>query len=380
MRESCVGLYVQLRTVADICTSPLRPRPCPGWATSSTPKVPSANLKNWNGRCFLSRPATDDEMSTATEPQIDADQLQVSRIRALRGPNYWRLAPVIACDVQLGSLEQVSSAEIPGFYERLTEAIPTLAEHHCTRQEAGGFLGRLREGTPPPPILEHVALELQSLAGCDVSFGRVVPSGDADPWWVIIAYEEEEVGLQSMRDAVKIVRACIADRPIDADAIVEQMLSLYETVRLGPSTAAVVEEAKRRGIPVRRLNNYSLVQLGLGKNLRRIQSTLSDYTSAIAVEIAQDKDDTKRVLGNIGLPVPKGDVARTIDRALEIVEEIGYPVILKPLDASHGRGISSRIDNETALRDAWDDAREFGNRIVIEQYAEGRYYRVLEAH
>ncbi|MFL5559334.1 MAG: cyanophycin synthetase [Gemmatimonadaceae bacterium] len=316
-------------------------------------------------------------MSTATAPQIDADQLQVSRIRALRGPNYWRLAPVIACDVQLGSLEQVSSADIPGFYERLTEAIPTLAEHHCTRQEAGGFLERLREGTHLPHILEHVALELQSLAGCDVSFGRVVPSGDADTWWVIVAYEEEEVGLQSMRDAVKILRACIAEQPVDVEAIVEQLLSLYESVRLGPSTAAVVEEAKRRWIPVRRLNNYSLVQLGLGKNLRRIQATLSDYTSAIAVEIAQDKDDTKRVLGNIGLPVPKGDVARSFERAVEIADEIGYPVILKPLDANQGRGISGQIDNEHVLHEAWNEAREFGDRIVIEQYAEGRDHRVL---
>ena len=316
-------------------------------------------------------------MSTATELLIDADQLEVSRIRALRGPNYWRLAPVIACDVQLGTLEQISSADIPGFYERLTGYIPTLAEHHCTRQEPGGFLERLREGTHIPHILEHVSLELQSLAGNDVSFGRVVPSGDPDTWWVIVAYEEEEVGLQSMRDAVKIVRACIADRPIDVQGIAEQLLSLYETVRLGPSTAAVVEEARRRGIPVRRLNNYSLVQLGLGKNLRRIQATLSDFTSAIAVEIAQDKDDTKRVLGNIGLPVPNGDVARTFDRALEIVAEIGYPVILKPLDANHGRGISGRIDNEDALKEAWNDAREFGERIVIEQFAAGRDHRVL---
>ncbi|MGH7602795.1 MAG: cyanophycin synthetase [Gemmatimonadaceae bacterium] len=316
-------------------------------------------------------------MTTATAPQIDAEQLQVSRIRALRGPNYWRLAPVIACDVQLGSLEQVSSADIPGFYECLTEAIPTLAEHHCTRQEAGGFLERLREGTHLPHILEHVALELQSLAGCDVSFGRVVPSGDPDTWWVIVEYEEEQVGLRSMREGVNIVRGCIAEQSVDTDAIVGQLLTLYEEVRLGPSTAAVVEEAKRRGIPVRRLNNYSLVQLGLGKNLRRIQATLSDYTSAIAVEIAQDKDDTKRVLGNIGLPVPKGDVAHTLQRALDIVREIGYPVILKPLDGSQGRGISDRIENEEALKAAWSDARELGKRIVVEEYAEGRDHRVL---
>src|SRR6476619_1011856 len=173
-------------------------------------------------------------MTAPVETQIDADEFRVSRIRALRGPNYWRLAPVIACDVQLGTLEHVSSADIPGFYERLTQAIPTLAEHHCTRQEPGGFLDRLREGTHLPHILEHVALELQSLAGTDVGFGRVVPSGDPDTWWVIVAHEEEEDGLQAMRDAVKIIHACIADQEVEAPTIVDELLSLYGGVRLGP--------------------------------------------------------------------------------------------------------------------------------------------------
>ncbi len=308
---------------------------------------------------------------------IDPNELQVSRIRALRGPNYWRLAPVIACDVRLGTLETVTSAEIPGFNVRLQEAIPSLQNHPCTRGTPGGFIERLEEGTHLPHILEHVALELQALAHNDVSFGRVVESGDPGVWWVIVAYEEEEVGLQGMRDAVRIVRACIGGSPVDVGKIVAELVSLYESVRLGPSTAAIVEEAKRRGIPVRRLNNYSLVQLGLGKNLRRIQATLSDYTSAIGVEIAQDKDDTKRVLGNIGLPVPTGDVARSIDRAKEIVQEIGYPVILKPLDASHGRGISPRIDDEAALIAGWEAALEYGSRIVVEQFTEGRDHRVL---
>src|SRR3954471_8018226 len=316
-------------------------------------------------------------MSTATEPLIDADQLQVSRLRALRGPNYWRLAPVIACDVRLGSLEHVSAADIPGFNERLVCALRSLREHKCTRGSVGGFIERLEEGTHFPHILEHVALELQTLAGADVGFGRVVPSGDEGVWWVIVAYEEEEVGLQSVREALALVRACISNTPVDIDVVVEELQDLFQQVRLGPSTYAIVEEARRRGIPVGRLNNHSLVQLGLGRNLRRIQSTLSDYTSAIGVEIAQDKDDTKRVLGNIGLPVPSGDVARVFERALEIVDEIGYPVILKPLDANHGKGISGRIDNADALSEAWNDAREYGDRIVIEQYAEGRDHRVL---
>ena len=316
-------------------------------------------------------------MTTEIEPRIDAQALEVTRIRALPGPNYWRLAPVIACDVRLGELEQYSSADIRGFNERLLAAIPTLAEHPCTRGEPGGFVERLEEGTHIPHILEHVALELQTLVGNDVNFGRVVPSGDEGVWWLIIAYEEEDVGLQAMRDAVDIVRACISGESVDAATIIANLQELYEDVRLGPSTAAIVEEARRRGIPVRRLNAHSLVQLGLGRNLRRIQSTVTDYTSAIAVEIAQDKDDTKRVLGNIGLPVPKGDVARSLDQALELADDIGYPVILKPLDASHGRGISSRLDDEDALRAAWERAHDVSRRVIVEQVAEGRDHRVL---
>src|SRR3954449_3544804 len=155
----------------------------------------------------------------------DPDEVRVARVRALRGPNFWRLAPVVACDLTLGSLEEVASTAIPGFNQRLLALLPTLHEHPCSRPGEGGFVARLEEGTHLPHILEHVALELQTLAGCDVSFGRVVESGDPDTWWVIVAYEEEEVGLQSMRDAVRIIRACIADEVIDTDAVIEQLLS-----------------------------------------------------------------------------------------------------------------------------------------------------------
>jgi cyanophycin synthetase len=317
------------------------------------------------------------QASTRETQSFDPEELRVTRIRALRGPNYWRLAPVIAGDVHQGSLEKVTTTDVPGFTERLTGAIPSLESHKCTRGHFGGFIERLIEGTHFPHVLEHVALELQTLIGNDVSFGRVVPSGDEGVWWLIFAYEEEQVGLQAMRDAVTIVRACISGDKIDVRAITDELLALYESSRLGPSTGAIVEEARRRGIPVRRLNNYSLVQLGLGRNLHRIQATLTDSTSAIGVEIAQDKDDTKRVLENIGLPVPKGDVARTVERALEIAADIGYPVILKPLAANHGRGISGRLNDEEGLREAWKQSSAYGSRIVIEQFAEGRDHRVL---
>ncbi|MFL5384376.1 MAG: cyanophycin synthetase [Longimicrobiaceae bacterium] len=308
---------------------------------------------------------------------LDPEDLRVARLRALRGPNFWRLAPVIACDLTLGALEEVPTTRIPGFNQRLVELLPTLREHPCSRGGEGGFIARLEEGTHLPHVLEHVALELQSLAGSDVSFGRVVESGDPGVWWLIVAYEEEDVGLQAVRDAVKLARACIAGEAFDVAGTVEDLHDLRENVRLGPSTAAIVEEAVRRGIPVRRLNSFSLVQLGLGKNLRRIQAAMSDWTSAIAVEIAQDKDDTRRVLGNIGLPVPQGDTATTLDGALEVAEEIGYPVLLKPLDASHGRGISGRLDDEAQVRSAWAVTSAYGRRVVVERYVHGRDHRVL---
>lgn len=308
---------------------------------------------------------------------LDPGELEVTRIRALRGPNYWRLAPVIACDVRLGALESVTSTDVPGLIDKLIEAMPSLHTHKCSRNKPGGFVERLREGTHIPHMLEHLALELQSLIGNEVSYGRVVPSGDEGVWWLIVEYQEEQVGIRAMKDAVRIMRACIAGEEFDLDPIIDDLLSLFESSRLGPSTGAIVEEARRRGIPVRRLNNYSLVQLGLGRNLHRIQATLTDRTSAIGVEIAQDKDDTKRVLENIGLPVPNGDVVKTVDGAVEVAGEIGYPVILKPIAANHGRGISGRIGDESQLREAWELSSSYGSRIVVEQFAEGRDHRVL---
>ena len=314
-------------------------------------------------------------MAEAAPPR--AEELRISRLRALRGPNFWRLAPVIACDVTLGALEDVRSLQLPGFNERLLGHLPTLQEHHCSRGEPGGFVERLQEGTHLPHILEHVALELQTLAGSDVFFGRIVASGDPGVWWLIVAYEEEEVGLQSVRDAVRLVQACIAGEPFDVPRTVADLHELLEDVRFGPSTAAIVEEARRRGIPVRRLNSHSLVQLGLGKNLRRVQAAMSDYTSAIAVEIAQDKDDTRRVLESIGLPVPRGDTATSVQGALEIARAIGFPVLLKPLDASHGRGISGRLETPDDVARAWPVAQELSRRVVVERYVRGRDHRVL---
>ena len=312
-----------------------------------------------------------------SSPRLDPNQFKISGVRALRGPNYWRLAPVIACDVRLGDLVSVQSNEIPGFNERLVRLMPSLHEHPCTLGRPGGFVERLNEGTYLPHVLEHVSLELQTLAGADVGFGRVVESGDEGIWWVIVGYEDEDVGTQAIRDSGDLIRSCIAGEPFDICKVVEDLRELREVVALGPSTRAIFDEASRRGIPARRLNSASLIQLGLGKSLRRVQATITDFTSSIGVDIAQNKDDTKRVLRNIGLPVPEGATARTPEGAVEIANEIGYPVIAKPLDASHGRGISGRLTSDDEVREAFEIAIRYNHRVVIEKYAEGNDHRIL---
>ena len=314
--------------------------------------------------------------AVAELPGPDPAELRITRLRALRGPNYWRLAPVIACDLSPGSLDSLTSSTVPGFAERLERALPTLRSHPCSRDRESGFLERLREGTGWAHILEHVGLELQNLAGSEVTFGRVVPSQVDRSWWVILEYEEEAVGMEAVRRGLDVIRACIGGTRPDVAKMVSELADLRDMVRLGPSTAVIVEEARRRGIPVRRLGTGSMVQLGLGRSLRRIRATATDATSIIASDIAQDKDLTKRVLQNIGLAVPAGAVARNLERAVEIAREIGYPVMLKPLEGNQGRGISPRLSSEAELVGAWGQAERFGS-LVVERYVEGRDHRVL---
>jgi cyanophycin synthetase len=318
-----------------------------------------------------------DEGDTRLGGPVDADALQVTGVRALRGPNYWRLSPVIACDVRLGSLEDFDTARSVDFCARLLAALPSLENHPCAQQNGVRFPQALARGMTLPHVLAHMTLELQTLAGGEVSFGRVVRSGDPSVWWVIVDYEEEEVGVESVYVASDIIAASLRGESFDTAAIVEDLKGLQEDVRLGPSTWAIVEEARRRGIPVRRLNSSSLVQVGLGRNLRRIQATLTDFTSAIGVEIAQNKDETKRVLRDIGLPVPDGSTFATLEGARAHAEEIGYPVILKPLDASHGRGVSPPLNDAAALETAWALSSVLSPRVIVERFHTGRDHRVL---
>jgi len=295
--------------------------------------------------------------------------------RALRGPNVWTLAPALVAEVRSGSLFGDVLKRV-GFAERMLDAVPTIEHQPCTRHPQRRFGASLRDGTSLAHVLEHLAIELQNLAGCNVTFGRVT-AGGAGTRLVVVGYEEEELGVESVHAAARIIRACVQRESIDLAALIADLLELRADVGLGPSTLAVVDAARRRGIPVRRLNDRSRVQLGLGCHLRRIQATMSDRTSAIAVELAKNKHEAKRVLRAAGLPAPSGEVHTSLADALEFAGDVGYPLILKPVDGNHGRGVSPRVDDAAGLERAWHAASEFSARVIVERFHAGRDHRVL---
>ena len=310
------------------------------------------------------------------QPAIDPSDLAIAHARALRGPSPWHDAPAILCELRLGALARATPADAPGFLDALVAALPRLgAEFRAASGRA--LVARRPMGALLPSAVQRLALELQRRAGCAVGFGRVLP-GDDGRWTVLVAYEEEPVGLEAVERAVTLVREAMARRPLDIERVAGELARLRDEVALGPSTRAIVDAARRRGIPVRRLNEASLVRLGTGRHQRRVQAALTGRTSALAVELAQDKHATKTLLESVGLPTPGGTVVRDVEAALEAAERLGFPVLLKPVDGNHGRGVSGRVVDAAALRTAWPlAAAEGDHRVVVERFAAGRDHRVL---
>jgi len=305
--------------------------------------------------------------------------MKIREIRALRGPNYWSVNrhKLIAMVLDIEELEQKPTNTIDGFLERLKALFPTMHEHRCSVGTAGGFFQRVEEGTWMGHVIEHIALELQTLADMDVGFGRTRGYGEEGVYNVVFAYIEEEVGKYTARASVRIAEALIAGTPYDLEEDIQEMREIRERVRLGPSTGSIIEEAASRGIPWLRLNKYSLCQLGYGVNQKRIQATVSSQTSNIGVEIACDKEDTKYLLEQAEVPVPKGDIVRTERGLKEVIEDIGYPVVLKPISGNHGRGITTDIQNWEDVVVAFEAAKNVSNSVIVEKYVTGDDYRLL---
>ncbi|WP_114906366.1 cyanophycin synthetase [Ornithinimicrobium murale] len=310
-----------------------------------------------------------------------APDLRIVEQRVYRGPNIWNYEQAIHLVVDLGVLEQYPSNLIPGFTEQLLEWLPGLHNHVCSRGKAGGFVERLHEGTWVGHISEHLALQLQGEAGHDLRRGKTrAVKGQPGHYNVIYSYIDERVGLAAGELAVRMVNAAVARDPeFDFTSELDDFLRLAQRTAFGPSTNAILEEAVARDIPFIRLNTASLVQLGQGVHQQRIRATMTSKTSALAVDIAGDKSLTNTLLSSAGLPVPLSDTVRTEDGAVQVAQRIGYPVVVKPLDGNHGRGVGINLRSEAEVRAHFPLAAEQSRRgvMVVESFITGNDYRCL---
>lgn len=301
-------------------------------------------------------------------------------IRYLRGPNIWTYRPVIEALVDIGDLEDFPSDKIPGFSGRLTTLLPSLVEHRCSYGERGGFLRRVEEGTWSPHMLEHITLELQNLAGMPGGFGKARETSTRGVYKVVVRSWHDEVTRACLYAGRELLLAAIRDTPFDVAATVAHLADMAERKLLGPSTGCIVDAAtaKDRRIPaIRLLADGNLVQLGYGAASRRIWTAETDRTSAIAEGISRDKDLTKRLLSSCGVPVPEGRLVESAEDAWEAAEDIGVPVVVKPSDGNHARGVFTNLVARDEVLSAYAAAVEEGSGVIVERYVRGSEHRLL---
>jgi cyanophycin synthetase len=303
--------------------------------------------------------------------------IQILRMNYLRGPNIWTYRPIIEALIDLGEMEDHPSNKIDGFNDRINGWLPGLVEHHCGVGHRGGFLTRLVGGTWMGHIMEHVSIELQLLAGARAEFGKAREISKRGIYKVVFRTEHEELGRESFLAARELVMAAANNKPFDITATVDRLKKIADLRCLGPSTACIVDAAVERKTPFIRLTEGNLVQLGYGSKQRRIWTAETDRTSAIAESISSDKDLTKRLLTQCGIPVPEGQIVKTADEAWEAAQDIGLPVVVKPLDGNRGWGVSLDVNTEEGVRTAWTAAEKEGSEVLIERYVRGDEHRVL---
>jgi cyanophycin synthetase len=303
--------------------------------------------------------------------------MHIRKVLALRGPNIWANYPCLEAWVDLQDHRDISSEMMPGFNDRLKSWLPTLIEHRCSVGERGGFFQRLERGTYLAHILEHVTLELQTLAGTPVGFGRARETAEDGVYKVAIEYQNEQLAKACLETGHRLLMAAVRGEEFNVGAEIERLRDFAHEVCLGPSTRAIVDAAVARGIPYRRLNNDSLVMLGHGARQHRICAAETDRTSAIAESIAQDKQMTRSLLKAVGVPVPEGQTVASAEEAWEAAEDIGLPVVVKPQYGNHGRGVTTNCSSREQVLLAYENAREHGKDIVVEKYIIGCDYRLL---
>ncbi len=305
--------------------------------------------------------------------------MKILEIKVLKGPNYWsiRRSQLIQMRLDLEEMEQRPTNSIPGFRERLEKMFPSMYSHRCSEGVEGGFFNRVDEGTWMGHVIEHIALELQTLAGMDCGFGRTRSSGKEGEYFVVFSYMEEDAGVYAAKAAVRIAQALADAIEYSLDEDVQQLREIREDTRLGPSTGCIVNEAVKRGIPFIRLNKQSLVQLGYGIHQKRIRATIASTTSNIAVDIACDKEETKKLLSDAEIPVPRGTIIKSITGLEEAVQRFNYPLVLKPVDGNHGKGATTNIVNWEQAVKALEGAQRYGRSVIVERFITGYDFRIL---
>jgi cyanophycin synthetase len=303
------------------------------------------------------------------------------------GPSLYAHFRVIRLLIDLGELENWPTARLgDDFIDSLLEMLPGLREHGCSYREPGGFVRRMREdeGTWLGHVLEHMAIDLQNVAGAQVTFGKTRGTGEPGHYNVVYEYEHDEVGLEAGRFAIRILRHLLPDElaaekddDFDFEEERDSFIRFAQRRTLGPSTAALVRAAEERDIPWLRLNRYSLIQLGHGSFGKRIQATITSETRHIAVEITSDKEETNRILGDLGLPVPRQRLVHDDREAARAAERIGFPVVVKPLNANHGRGVSINLTDPDGVKVAFGNAREHSRTVIVEGFIDGLDHRML---
>ena len=311
--------------------------------------------------------------------------MRILKTQTLRGPNYWsiRRNKLILILLDLEELTEKTSNQLPGFYDGIVKVLPSLIEHQCSRGHRGGFLERVREGTLMGHIIEHVALELQELAGMPVGFGRTRETSQPGVFNVVFEYVEEQAGRYAGRAAVRLCKSIVETGDYPSEELKQDLADLRDLAAnnaLGPSTETIIKEAEVRKIPWMWLSARAMLQLGYGANQKRIQATLSQKTGILAVELACDKEGTKSVLSDAGVPVPRGTVIHYLDELETAIDDVGgYPIVIKPLDGNHGRGITIAIDSWAEAEAAYDLASSASKTrsVIIERYYRGSDHRIL---
>src|SRR5829696_4952047 len=303
--------------------------------------------------------------------------MKIEGIRTLAGPNVYTHRPALLMRLDLGELAGRESREFENLNERLLAALPGLAEHHCSRGRAGGFVERLRGGTYFGHVVEHVALELTGLAGVGVTHAKTRVEAEPNLYHVVVEDKAEQATRHLLEAAVALVGALVRGETFPVEERVEEACRVAARTELGPSTRAIVDAAARRRIPWARVGTGSIVRLGWGVHRRFVQAAVSERTSAVAVELASDKDLTKLVLEQAAVPVPRGHMVETEDEALAAFRHLGAPVVVKPLDGRQGYGVSLNLSTADEVREAFRIARDFSPSVLVEELIVGRNYRVL---